>query len=71
VATELAKLGVAQHVVEKILNHQGGVIRGVAAIYNRHSYLDERRQALEAWARRLDSIVNGATPNVVELARRA
>jgi integrase len=70
-ATEMAKMGVAQHVVEKILNHQSGVIRGVAAIYNRHSYLDERRQALEAWARRLDAIVNGTTPNVVELTRRA
>jgi integrase len=70
-ATEMAKMGVAQHVVEKILNHQSGVIRGVAAIYNRHSYLDERRQALEAWARRLDTIVNGMTPNVVELTLRA
>jgi hypothetical protein len=49
----MAALGVAPHVVEKILNHQSGTIRGVAAIYNRHAYLDERRAALVVWAETL------------------
>ena len=33
------------HIADRILNHEQGVIRGVAAIYNRHAYLDERRAA--------------------------
>lgn len=32
-----------------MLNHKEGTIRGVAAVCNRHAYLDERRRALEAW----------------------
>jgi integrase len=69
-ATEMARLGIAQHVVEKLLNHRSGSIRGVAAVYNRHSYLDERRYALEAWARRLETIVDRSASNVVELIHR-
>jgi integrase len=49
-ASGLAALGTAPHVVEKILNHQSGSIRGVAAIYNRHSYSAEKREALTKWA---------------------
>lgn len=49
-ATRMAGLGVAPHVVDRILNHVSGTIRGVAAIYNRHAYLDERQAALELWA---------------------
>jgi integrase len=70
VATQLAELKVAPHVIEAVLNHKSGVIRGVAAVYNRYSYADEKRAALDAWARRLDAIVNPASAsNVVELAR--
>jgi integrase len=51
-ATKMAKLGVRQEVTEKLLNHTTGKVSGVAAIYNRHSYLDEMREAIdryEAW----------------------
>jgi integrase len=69
VASRLAELGIAPHVIEKILNHRSGTIRGVARVYNRYSYSLERRQALDAWARRLDAIVSGApAANVVEFA---
>ena len=50
VATGMARMNVQPHVVEKILNHVQGTIRGVAAIYNRHGYLEESRAALEKWA---------------------
>ncbi len=40
-ATIHAKIGTPVHVTEKLLNHVTGTISGVAAIYNRHSYLDE------------------------------
>lgn len=48
-SSSLARLGVPLHVTEKLLNHQPQAIRGVAAIYNRYEFLDERRRALEVW----------------------
>lgn len=35
------------HVTEKLLNHVTGTISGVAAVYNRHSYIEEMRNAVE------------------------
>ena len=69
-ASGMAGLGIAPHVVEAVLNHKSGSIRGVAAVYNRYSYNSEKRAALEAWGRYLEALVRGApTENVVELAR--
>jgi integrase len=45
----MARLGVAPHVADKILNHQSGTISGVAAVYQRHEFLAERKDALERW----------------------
>jgi integrase len=61
--------GIAPHVVDKILNHVSGAIRGVAAIYNRHAYIDERKAAIEAWSRRVESLVDpaAATSNVLAI----
>jgi integrase len=68
-ATGMARLNIPPHVVDKILDHVSGTIRGVAAIYNRHSYVDQRRSALEAWANRVDSLLAGNPSNVVPLRR--
>jgi integrase len=57
-ATNLAALGTPIHVTEKLLNHVSGTVSGVAAIYNRHAYLDEMRAAIEAWERRLSYILS-------------
>jgi integrase len=35
----MARLGIAPHVADKILNHQAGTISGVAAVYQRHEFL--------------------------------
>jgi hypothetical protein len=56
-ASGMARLRIAPHVIEKVLNHQSGVISGVAAIYNRHSYQDEKRQALETWSEHVSNLV--------------
>jgi len=53
----MARLNIAPHVVDRILNHVSGTIRGVAAVYNRHAYLEERRAALEAWGRYVEGLV--------------
>jgi integrase len=70
-ATGMASLGIAPHVVDKILNHSSGKIAGVAKIYNRFEYLAERRAALEAWARHVEALVRPTSSNVIELPRRA
>jgi integrase len=67
-ATGMARLNIPPHVVDKVLNHVSGSIRGVAAVYNRHGYLAERRDALEAWSRYVESLVRPSPSNVVELA---
>jgi hypothetical protein len=43
----MARLGVAPHIADKILNHQSGTISGVAAVCQRHEFLAERRTALD------------------------
>jgi hypothetical protein len=62
VASHLAQLSVAPHVIEAVLNHKSGTIRGVAAVYNRYDYLAEKRAALEAWGKRLREIIGGGGP---------
>jgi integrase len=44
-ASGMARLGVAPHVVEAVLNHKSGQVRGVAAVYNRYSYSTEKRES--------------------------
>jgi len=56
----MARLGVAPHVADKILNHQAGTISGVAAVYQRHEFLSERRQALELWGAHVNAILKDA-----------
>jgi integrase len=55
-ATGMARLGHPIHVVEAILNHRSGAISGVAAVYNRYSYADEKRKALEDWAEHVSRV---------------
>jgi integrase len=49
VVSGMARLGVALHVADKILNHQSGTISGVAAVYQRHEFMLERKEALQRW----------------------
>jgi integrase len=45
------KLGIAPHVVEAVVNHMSGSAKaGIAGVYNRALYLDDRRKACEAWS---------------------
>lgn len=55
-------------VAEACTNHKSGTLRGVAKVYARHQYLAEKTAAFEAWARHVDSLVNGVTGgNVVSI----
>ena len=53
----MARLGIAPHVADKILNHQAGTISGVAAVYQRHEFLLERKEALDFWGSHLANLV--------------
>ena len=69
--TGMARLHIPPHVVDKLLNHVTGTIRGVAAVYNRFEYLEERCAALDAWGRYVDGLVTpGRMQNVIELPGR-
>ncbi len=57
-ATKLAEMGVAPHIIERILAHSSGTISGVAAIYNRYSFLPEMREALLKWETRLHTLLS-------------
>jgi integrase len=59
--TMLGDLKIAPpHVVEAIVNHMGGVKAGVAGIYNKALYLEERRHALNAWGWHVETLVAAA-----------
>ena len=45
-ASTMARLGIALHVIAKVLNHQSGQISGIAKVYNRFEYIDERKTTL-------------------------
>ena len=53
----MAGLGVPPHVADKILNHRSGTISGVAAVYQRHDFLAERKLALERWGQYIETLV--------------
>src|SRR4051812_48806254 len=69
-ATGMADLGIAPHVLDRVLNHVSGTIKGVARIYNRSEYAAERIEALNIWARHVEewftpsgfSVANSPSP---------
>jgi len=54
----MAGLGVAPHVADKILNHQSGTISGVAAVYQRHQFMAERKEAIVKWGAHIGHILS-------------
>jgi integrase len=64
-------LGIQPHIIEAVLNHVSGHKAGVAGIYNRASYLREKRAALNVWGDRLLAIAEGRASNVTPFRREA
>ena len=67
----MARLGIAPHVVDRVLNHSSGTIRGVGAIYNRFQYQDDRRAALAAWGSYVAGLIAPGASNVVPIGGRS
>ena len=57
-ATHLQSLRVPVEVTESVLNHISGTRAGVAGIYNRYKYDDEKRNALDAWDAKLQALLS-------------
>lgn len=73
-ATGMQRLGVRFEVTEAVLNHVSGSRSGVAGVYQRHTWADEKRTALDAWAHHIRAVVSTVDrKNVVSLepVRRA
>lgn len=65
--TRLAEIGIDDVVAERVMGHK---LQGMLAVYNRHSYDTEKRQALDKWARKLREIVGIEEPetgNIIEM----
>lgn len=58
-ASGLARLGINLPVIEKVLNHSSGSFAGIVGVYQKHSFADEKRQALEAWGGFVAALVEG------------
>ena len=67
VATRMADLGVQPHVIEAVLNHISGHKAGVAGVYNRASYANEKRHALDLWGAHVADLAEGRESNIVPL----
>jgi len=64
----MAEIGVQPHVIEAVVNHVSGHKGGVAGIYNRATYAEEKRLALQRWADHVSRIVGeGRDAEVVTL----
>ena len=68
-ATGLQRLGVRFEVTEAVLNHISGSKGGVAGIYQRHDWKEEKRAALEAWSAHVTAAASAASNNVLPFAR--
>lgn len=70
--TWLAGAGFPPHVADRLLNHVTGAIQGVAAVYQRHDFLAERKAASEAWAAHVLACAEGkpSPGNVVSMTRK-
>jgi len=65
VATRMADIGIAPHIIEAVLGHHGGFRAGIAGVYNRSPYEREVRAALATWHDHLRAIIAGGERRVL------
>ena len=71
VATRMADIGIAPHIIEEILNHKSGHKAGIASIYNRSKYWREVRAALAQWEDHIRALATGEACKILALDRTA
>ena len=55
--TGMAEIGIQPHVIEAVVNHISGHKGGIAGVYNRASYAEEKRDALKRWSDHVMSLI--------------
>jgi hypothetical protein len=55
-------MGVSRRVVQALLNHKDG---SITAVYDRYGMDPEKLEAVNAWGRRVETIVSGEAPGAV------
>ena len=55
-ATGLQRLGIRFEVTEAVLNHVSGSRGGIAGVYQRYDWAEEKRSALTAWATHVEQV---------------
>lgn len=67
-ATHMTAMGISRLIVSKILNYTDS---SITAIYDRHSYDAEKREALDRWGNELSRIIgNPLANNIVNFEHR-
>lgn len=69
-ASGMARLGINLPVIEKVLNHTSGSFAGVVGVYQRHSFAEEKRAALDVWSRFVLGLDRAQPMNVVPIRGR-
>jgi len=69
VASGMARLGINLPVIEKVLNHSSGSFAGIVGVYQRHSFAEEKRVALNVWGRFVGGLVSEVPPTKVVALR--
>ena len=54
----MARIGILLPTIEKVLNHSSGSFAGIVGVYQRHDFAEEKRRALEAWARHVAALAS-------------
>lgn len=66
-STGLAKLGFHDEIIDMVTGHKK---QGIIKVYNRHKYDAEKQQALEAWERKLLSLITENQNNILPMIRK-
>ena len=53
----MERLGIRLQVVEALLGHTAGSRAGIVGVYQQHTYAEEKREAVEKWAKHVASLV--------------
>ena len=63
----MARLGVAIHTIEKVLNHRSGTFRGIVGVYQHYDFAAEMKVALNRWSDHVAAVVAGGESKIIPL----
>jgi integrase len=70
VVTWMAEIGIEPHICEAVVGHISGHKAGIAGVYNRAAYREQKRAALVRWADWLEAVAKGKEPSAKVIALR-